>query len=29
MNTTGNEVGNVSPSLGILLVSFDEPKKAQ
>ena len=29
MNTTGNAVGNVSPSLGILLVSFDEPKKAQ
>jgi uncharacterized membrane protein len=29
MNKTGNEVGNVSPSFGILLVCFDEPKKAQ
>lgn len=29
MNTKGSDVGNILPSLGILLVSFDEPKRAQ
>jgi len=29
MNKAGHEVGNNSPSFGILLVCFDEPKRAQ